>query len=87
MAMIFAQIKRSRHLSLKEVFQAELDLSVNCSAAGEFAEGVRALLIDKDGKPDWRFKSLDDVDGSWIEALFDSPWSNKGLAEHPLAGL
>ncbi|MEH6822848.1 MAG: enoyl-CoA hydratase/isomerase family protein [Motiliproteus sp.] len=83
MAMIFAQIKRGKHLSLKEVFQAELDLSVNCSKAGEFAEGVRALLIDKDGKPDWRFKSLDEVDAAWIDALFETPWPQ----QHPLAGL
>lgn len=84
MAMIFAQIQRSRHLSLKQVFQAELDLSVNCSTAGEFAEGVRALLVDKDGKPDWKFKSLAEVDGSWIEALFESPWPADA---HPLAAL
>jgi enoyl-CoA hydratase/carnithine racemase len=84
MAMIFAQIQRSRHLSLKQVFQAELDLSVNCSSAGEFAEGVRALLIDKDGKPDWKFKSLAEVDGDWIAALFESPWP---ADEHPLAAL
>tara|TARA_R110001583_G_scaffold78261_3_gene212280 strand:- start:848 stop:1981 length:1134 start_codon:yes stop_codon:yes gene_type:complete len=83
MALIFAQIKRGKHLSLKEVFQAELDLSVNCAKAGEFTEGVRALLIDKDGKPDWRFKSLDEVDAAWIEALFVTPWPQ----QHPLAAL
>jgi len=83
MALIFAQIKRGKHLSLKEVFQAELDLSVNCSTAGEFAEGVRALLIDKDGSPNWRFKSLAEVDANWIEALFVSPWPQ----QHPLADL
>ncbi|MFT5722593.1 MAG: enoyl-CoA hydratase/carnithine racemase, partial [Motiliproteus sp.] len=33
MALIFAQLKRGKHLSLKEVFQAELDLSVNCTRA------------------------------------------------------
>ncbi|RDE19453.1 enoyl-CoA hydratase/isomerase family protein [Motiliproteus coralliicola] len=84
MALIFAQLKRSKHLSLKEVFQAELVLSLNCGKAGEFAEGVRALLIDKDGKPDWRFKSLETVDQNWIEGLFVSPWSD---ADHPLAQL
>lgn len=83
MALIFAQLKRGKQLSLKEVFQAELDLSVNCTQAGEFAEGVRALLIDKDGKPNWTFKSLAEVDADWIEALFQSPWPER----HPLAGL
>ena len=83
MTMIFAQLKRSKHLSLKEVFLAELDLSVNCGTAGEFQEGVRALLIDKDGKPDWRFKTLEEVDPSWIAKLFESPWQG----ESPLADL
>ena len=83
MVMIFNQLKRTQHLSLKEVFQAELNLSINCSQAGEFQEGVRALLIDKDGKPDWRFKSLAEVDPSWIDAMFESPWSG----QHPLADL
>ncbi len=84
MRMIFRQLQRGRHLSLKEVFIAELDLSVNCATAGEFAEGVRALLIDKDNQPDWRFKSLQDVDEAWIDALFRSPWEGQ---QHPLADL
>ncbi|MCW8886853.1 MAG: enoyl-CoA hydratase/isomerase family protein [Motiliproteus sp.] len=70
MAMIFQQLKRGRHLSLKEVFISEWDLSVNCTRAGEFAEGVRALLIDKCGNPDWRFKSLEEVDQNWVDQLF-----------------
>ncbi|HEY5717421.1 MAG TPA: enoyl-CoA hydratase/isomerase family protein [Motiliproteus sp.] len=75
MTIIHRQIERGKHLSLLQVFESELDLSVNCTRAGEMAEGVRALLIDKDGKPDWRFKSLAEVDQAWIDALFQSPWS------------
>ncbi|WP_210396930.1 enoyl-CoA hydratase/isomerase family protein [Motiliproteus sediminis] len=74
MAIIFKQLRRGKHLSLLQVFESELDLSVNCTRAGEMAEGVRALLIDKDGKPGWRFKSLAEVDHDWIDALFVSPW-------------
>ena len=74
MAIIFRQLERGKHLSLLQVFESELDLSVNCTRAGEMAEGVRALLIDKDGKPDWRYKSLEEVDPHWIAALFQSPW-------------
>ena len=36
----------------------------------DFREGVRALIVDKDGKPDWRPARLDDVRQSDIEALF-----------------
>ncbi len=84
MAIIFKQLKRGRHLSLREVFVSELDLSVNCTRAGEMAEGIRALLIDKDGQPDWRFKSLAEVDEQWVDALFVSPWQGR---PHPLAAL
>jgi enoyl-CoA hydratase/carnithine racemase len=84
MAMIARQLKRGRHLSLKEVFVSELDLAVNCTLAGELAEGVRALLIDKDGKPEWRYGDLDEVDPTWLEGLFVSPWSGR---THPLDSL
>lgn len=36
---------------------------------GDFLEGVRAALIDKDRKPNWGAKSLEDVDGALIERL------------------
>ncbi|WP_151705441.1 enoyl-CoA hydratase/isomerase family protein [Nitrincola alkalilacustris] len=72
--MIHEQLKRSRHLSLKEVFQQELILSVQCCRHEEFAEGVRALLVDKDNQPNWVFSSLDKVEPEFVAGLFKSPW-------------
>lgn len=80
--LIAQQLKRCRHLSLKEVFMAELVLSVQCCRHREFPEGVRALLIDKDGKPDWIYKRVDQVDSTFVAQFFESPWE-----EHPLASL
>jgi len=40
---------------------------------GEFAEGVRALLIDKDLKPRWHFPTLKSVDPEWIDRFFIEP--------------
>ena len=49
---------------------------------GEFAEGVRALLIDKDMQPQWRFSSIAAVPSETIDWFFTSPWTAE---EHPLA--
>ncbi len=45
-----------------------------CSMAaldGEFLEGVRAALIDKDRNPQWRFKTLADVPSEQLERLME----------------
>lgn len=78
--MIYQQLKNTKHMSLKEVFIAELALSVQCCNHREFPEGVRALLVDKDGKPDWTFKSINDVDPAFLAELFESPWETSPLA-------
>ncbi|NVK01927.1 MAG: enoyl-CoA hydratase/isomerase family protein [Oceanospirillaceae bacterium] len=77
--LIVEQLKRTRHLSLSEVFAAELVLSTQCCMHTEFAEGVRALLVDKDGKPDWMFKSVESVDPKVVEQFFTSPWEHNPL--------
>lgn len=60
--------RRAKHMSLTEVFELELKASVGCCAHPDFAEGVRALLIDKDKSPKWQPASLADVTPEWIEA-------------------
>ena len=46
-AWIFRQLNESVNYSLKEVFDTELRLGANIMRDPEFAEGVRALLVDK----------------------------------------
>jgi enoyl-CoA hydratase len=48
------------------------------SNSHDFEEGVRALLIDKDLKPNWMPKKLQDVRPEAIERLF-APLEQKVL--------
>ncbi|MBY4675051.1 enoyl-CoA hydratase/isomerase family protein [Marinobacterium arenosum] len=78
--IIARQMEVTRHMSLKEMFESELVLSVQCSKHREFPEGVRALLVDKDGSPDWTFKSIGEVDPAVLDEFFQSPWDRNPLS-------
>ncbi|GGD53482.1 enoyl-CoA hydratase/isomerase family protein [Lacimicrobium alkaliphilum] len=82
--ILFRQLQQGQGKSLEECFRMELGLSCRCGEVGEFQEGVRALLIDKDNKPEWKYPSVDRVPDSLIEHFFTSPWSQD---DHPLKDL
>ncbi len=73
MTLSWQHYHNTLHDSLSEVFDKELQISKRCLKMGEFAEGVRALLIDKDLKPRWHFPTLESVDPEWIERFFMKP--------------
>ena len=79
---IFKQLQNSKDFSLKEVFASELLLATNIMRHSEFAEGVRALLVDKDQNPQWQYQSLSEVDDAVVDTFFQAPWP-----QNPLAGL
>ncbi|MCB1645022.1 MAG: enoyl-CoA hydratase/isomerase family protein [Pseudomonadales bacterium] len=86
-SIVTRQIREARALlshpqALREIFKLELIIAVQCSRHPEFAEGIRALLIDKDGKPAWQYPDFSAVPDSWIEEHFTAPW-----AVHPLDDL
>ncbi|MDY0072988.1 MAG: enoyl-CoA hydratase/isomerase family protein [Thauera sp.] len=76
-------LEAARHCSLAEVFRLEYQASVNGVMAADFAEGVRALLVDKDRQPRWQDDSVAVVDPARIEALLAPRFSGS----HPLADL
>lgn len=82
--IVHHQIQNGKSLSLKAVFQQELTIAMQCTRHKDFAEGVRALLIDKDNKPVWQFNSVNDVPDEWLNEHLTSPWSK---AQHPLKDL
>lgn len=82
--LVFAQLQKGQSLTLAECFQMELVLSCRCGEFGEFQEGIRALLVDKDNNPAWRYDLIEAVPAEILVWFFASPWSVSG---HPLANL
>lgn len=68
--VIQRQLWQGRHLSLREAFAMELALSCNMVEHGEFMEGVRAQLIDKDRQPRWRYREVAAVPPELLDQLF-----------------
>jgi hypothetical protein len=82
--LAFALQQRAAHLSLADTFRLEYVVSLHCAAHGDFAEGIRALLIDKDRTPRWRPATLADATQAWVAPFFIEPWN---AGEHPLRDL
>ncbi|MDY6921103.1 MAG: enoyl-CoA hydratase/isomerase family protein [Pseudomonadota bacterium] len=72
--LVFQQRVRGSKLSLPEVFQMELVMALQCGLHPDFKEGVRALLVDKDGAPNWTYPSVAEVEPGWVEEHFVPPW-------------
>ena len=82
-ALSFELQRRTRHASLAEVFRLEYQASVGCCLQHDFAEGVRALLVDKDKKPVWQPATLAEV----TPALIAAHLAPRFDGQHPLADL
>lgn len=76
--------RRAAALSLADTFRLEYVVSLHCAAHGDFAEGIRALLIDKDRQPRWNPSTLSQATPAWAETFFTAPWPADA---HPLADL
>lgn len=82
--IVYRLLQLGQSKILADSFRLELGLSVQCGKLGEFTEGVRALLIDKDQKPQWLYPDVASVPQAVIDELFRSPWPEH---EHPLREL
>ncbi len=74
LAVVCEQLRRVRSLSLEECFQLEMIIAAQCARHHDFAEGVRALLVDKDNNPQWAYATLADVPQQHVDAHFTAPW-------------
>jgi enoyl-CoA hydratase/carnithine racemase len=64
------QLQRGKDLSLAACFRVELALAQQCFEQGDFIEGVRALIIDKDKSPRWKPSGIEYVNDAMVEAFF-----------------
>lgn len=77
--------QRADGLSLAEVFRMEYIAALHCATHGDFAEGIRALLIDKDRNPRWDPATLAEATPAWAQNFLDAPTWPAG--SHPLSDL
>ena len=78
------QLRRGKALALAECFRMELGLVHGCFEQGDFLEGIRAVLVDKDNRPRWNPPELAEVDPETIRRFFAPRWEPRA---HPLANL
>ena len=78
-----AQIRRARHLSIAQTLRMERDMMRHCfyprhlgrrGQQSDTAEGIRALVIDKDNAPHWNPSRIEDVSPEMVDTFFVSPW-------------
>lgn len=78
---IHQQLVFSADYCLQQVFQSELQLATNIMRYPEFAEGVRALLIDKDRNPSWQYPDWQSVPEKVLSNFFVAPWEQNPLQD------
>lgn len=66
-AVSFALWQRVPRMSLAEVFRLEYWASLGFCAHRDFAEGIRAVLIDKDRNPRWDPATLAEITPEFVE--------------------
>ncbi|CAD7695360.1 unnamed protein product [Ostreobium quekettii] len=86
MALVFEQLTRLRDTDLANCLEIEFRLAQRCSRGdADFWEGVRAVLIDKDQNPKWKYPSIDKVPDDVVQELFEQRADLKSLNLQPRA--
>ena len=93
LAVSLEQIRRGRTMGLSDELRMERDMVRHCfhadhlsrrGAQTDTAEGIRALVIDKDRQPKWLPASIEEITPDMVQPFFQSPWPT---ALHPLRHL
>ncbi len=72
--IVVEQLQRAPALDLADCFRLEMVIATHCAHHPDFAEGVRALIIDKDNQPRWQHGRLEDLPQAYVAEHFQPPW-------------
>ncbi|GIY93119.1 3-hydroxyisobutyryl-CoA hydrolase, mitochondrial [Caerostris extrusa] len=75
----FQQLKRGANMTLQDNLKMEYRLAQRFMADHDFHDGVRAVLIDKDNKPNWKPATLEEVTEEKIDSYFKPLPTDKEL--------
>ena len=73
LAIIFRSIVQAQSLTLREAMQIEFKLcyAIHHDINSDFYEGIRASVVDKDKKPNFKHKRLQDVSEHEVDNYFN----------------
>jgi enoyl-CoA hydratase len=64
------QLHRGKNLDFNTCMQMEYRLMIRFLQGHDFYEGVRAVIVDKDQKPQWKPSTLNEVTPQAVEHYF-----------------
>lgn len=70
MATTLEMLRRAQELSLADCFRLEFHLGSQWFSKGDFMEGVRALIIDKDKNPRWQPATIEALEQAQVDEFF-----------------
>ena len=71
MSVTLEELRRARKLSMADCFRMENTMVRAWFRRGDFIEGVRALIVDKDNQPNWNPVKLDAVTPEQVSSYFE----------------
>ncbi len=79
--ILLEQLRRVPGQTLADSFRMEITIATHCARNPDFREGIRALIIDKDNSPSWRYSGVEDLPPGYVESHFEAPWDRNPLAD------
>lgn len=72
MKITIEQLRRGKQLNLAECLKMELRMCRTIMLNYDFYEGVRSVLIDRDGQPAWRPATVESTTHEYVQSYFDA---------------